>query len=113
MLGRGATSSTNFYQTISGFNGTSKTLRFWLKISSAEGTGTAYDYLYVRLKNTAGTTVSTLGTYSNRNKTTYANWVQVTVTVPSSALANYRISFDATEDVSLQTTFYVDGVSIQ
>ncbi|MCC6743454.1 MAG: hypothetical protein IT175_06300, partial [Acidobacteria bacterium] len=47
------------------------------------------------------------------NKTTYANWVQVTVTVPSSALANYRISFDATEDVSLQTTFYVDGVSIQ
>ena len=112
-LGRGTTTSTNFYQPIAGFNGTAKTLKFYLKISSAEGTTTAYDYLYVRLKNTSGSTVSTLATYSNRNKTTYANWALVTLTVPSSALANYRISFDATEDSSLQTTFYIDTVSIQ
>ena len=52
------TTSTNFWQTVPGFSGTSKTLRFYLKISSAEGTGTAYDYLYVRLKNGSGTTVS-------------------------------------------------------
>ncbi len=113
MLGRGTTTSTNFYQTIAGFNGTSKTLRFWLKISSAEGTTRAYDNLYVRLKNSSGTTLSTLGTYTNRNKNTYANWVQVTLTVPSTAVANSRIAFDATEDSSQQTTFYIDGVSIQ
>jgi hypothetical protein len=112
-LGRGTTTSTNFYQAIPGFNGATKTLRFYLKMSSAEGTTTAYDYLYIRLKNTSGTTVSTLATYSNRNKTTYAGWTLVTLTVPASALTNYRISFDATEDSSLQTTFYIDGVSIQ
>ena len=113
MLGIGSTASTNFYQAVPGFNGTTKTLTFYLKMSSAEGTGTAYDYLYVRLKNTSGTTVSTLKTVSNVNKTTYASWTLVTVTVPSSALANYRIAFDGTEDVSLQTTFYVDSVSVK
>ncbi|HQR38064.1 MAG TPA: M36 family metallopeptidase [Blastocatellia bacterium] len=113
MLGIGSTASTNFYQSVAGFNGATKTLRFYLKMSSAEGTSTAYDYLYVRLKNTSGTTVSTLGTYSNRNKTTYANWTLVTLTVPASALTNYRIAFDATEDSSLQTTFYIDSVSVQ
>ena len=113
MLGYGTARTTNFYQTIAGFNGTTKTLRFWLKISSAEGTTTAYDNLYLRLKNSSGGTISTLGTYTNRNKTTYANWVQVTLTVPTTAVANSRISFDATEDASLQTTFFIDGVSIQ
>lgn len=112
-LGRGTTTSTSFYQAIPGFNGTSKTLRFYLKIASSEGTTTAYDYLRIRLKNTSGSTVSTLATYSNRNKTTYAGWTLVTLTVPSSALANYRIAFDASEDSSLATTFYVDNVSIQ
>ncbi len=112
-LGIGSTASTNFYQAISGFNGATKTLRFYLRMTSAEGTGTAYDFLYVRLKNTSGTTVSTIATYSNQNKTTYANWTLVTLTVPATALANYRISFDATEDSSLATTFFVDGVSIQ
>ncbi len=113
MLGRGVTTSTNFYQSVGGFNGTTKTLRFYLKMSSAEGTSTAYDYLYVRLKNTSGTTVSTLATYTNRNKTTYASWTLVTLTVPSSAASNYRIAFDATEDSSLQTTFNIDSVSVQ
>jgi hypothetical protein len=113
-LGRGTTTSTNFWQTISGFNGTSRTLRFYLKMSSAEGTSTAYDYLRVRIYNSSGTLVSTLGTYSNVNKNTYANWTLVTLTIPSSsAVANYRLRFDASEDSSLQTTFFVDGVSIQ
>ena len=113
MLGRGTTTSTNFYQAVPGFNGATKTLTFYLKMSSAEGTSTAYDYLYVRLKNTSGTTVSTLATYSNVNNNTYTGWTLVTLTVPASALANYRISFDATEDTSLQTTFYIDSVSVK
>ncbi len=113
MLGRGVTTSTNFYQPVAGFNGATKTLKFYLKMTSAEGTTTAYDYLYVRLKNTSGTTVSTLATYSNKNKTTYAGWTLVTLTVPATALTNYRIAFDATEDSSAQTTFFIDGVSIK
>jgi hypothetical protein len=113
MMGNGTTSSSNFYQTVAGFNGTTKTLRFYLKMSSGEGTTTAYDFLYVRLKNTTGGTVSTLATYSNVNKNSYTGWTLVTLTVPSTALANYRISFDATEDVSIATTFYIDSVSVQ
>jgi hypothetical protein len=112
-LGVGATASTNFYQVIGGFSGTTKTLRFYLRMTSAEGTSTAYDFLRVKLKNTSGADVATIATYDNRQKNTYANWTLVTLTVPASAVANYRISFDATEDVSLATTFFIDGVSIQ
>jgi hypothetical protein len=112
-LGVGATASTNFYQPIPGFNGATKTLRFYLRMTSSETTGTAYDFLRVKIKNTSGTDVATIATYSNQNKNTYANWTLVTLTVPATALANYRISFDATEDVSLATTFFIDGVSIQ
>ena len=52
--------------------------------------------------------------YSNVNKNTYAGWVLVTLSIPSSyAVSGNRLYFDASEDSSLQTTFYVDGVSIQ
>src|SRR5688572_2018736 len=113
-LGRGKRSSTNFWQTISGFAGASTTLTFYLKISSAEGTSTADDTLSVRIYDSSGALVSTLGTYSNVDKNTYAGWTQVTLTIPASAaVANNRLRFDASEDKSLQTTFYIDGVSIQ
>jgi len=113
-LGLGSTTSTNFYQPIPGFTGTAKTLRFYLKMASAEGTSAAYDYLRVKLKNTSGTDVTTLATFSNQNKSTYANWTLVTVTIPATAaVANYRLSFDASEDYSLATTFFIDSVSIQ
>jgi len=115
MLGLAATASTNFYQPIAGFNGTTKTLRFWLKMSSTEGTTRAYDYLSVRIRNTSGGLVTTtpIATYTNRNKTAYTNWTLVTLTIPSTALSNYRISFEATEDSTEQTTFFIDSVSIQ
>ncbi|MBP7866306.1 MAG: fibronectin type III domain-containing protein [Acidobacteria bacterium] len=113
-LGRGTTSTTNFYQPIAGFNGTSKTLTFYLKIASSEGTTKAYDYLRVKIKNTSGADVTTLATYSNQNKNTYAGWTLVTLSIPASAaVANYRLSFDASEDVSYATTFYIDGVSVK
>ncbi len=117
LLGRGTTttSGATLYQAPSfPTTGATKTLRFYLKISSAEGTTTAYDKLYVRIKNSAGTTLSTLATYTNVNKNTYAGWVQVTLTVSSTyAVSGNRLYFEGTEDSSLQTTFYVDGVSIQ
>lgn len=115
MLGFGNARTTNFYQPIAGFNGTTKTLRFWLKMSSTEGTTTAYDYLYVRIRNTSGGLVTTtpIATYTNRNKSAYTNWTLVTLTIPATALSNYRISFEATEDSTQQTTFFIDSVSIQ
>ena len=114
-LGRGTTTSTTFYQAPAfPSTGSTRTLRFYLRMSSAEGTSTAYDYLRVRIKSSSGSTLSTLGTYSNVNKNTYAGWVLVTLSIPSSyAVSGNRLYFDASEDSSLQTTFYVDGVSIQ
>jgi hypothetical protein len=114
MLGVGSTATGTIYQPIAGFNGTARTLRFYLKMSSAEGTTTAYDKLYVRITSSSGTTLTTLGTYTNVNKNTYAGWVLVTVSIPATyAAAGNRLTFYATEDTSLATTFYLDGVSIQ
>jgi Zn-dependent metalloprotease len=116
MLGIGSTASTSFSQGAAfPATGATKTLRFYLKISSAETTtSTAYDKLTVRITNSAGTVVSTLATYSNLNKGTYAGWGLVTLTIPASAaVSGNRMSFAATEDSSLQTTFNIDSCSIQ
>jgi hypothetical protein len=83
-------------------------------MSSAETTTTAHDYLYVRIKSASGTTLTTLATISNGQKTSYASWQQVTLTIPAAyAVAGNVLWFDASENGSLQTTFFLDSVSIQ
>ena len=60
----------------------SATLTFWLKITTAETTTTtAFDKLTVTVRNTAGTVLSTLATFSNLNKGT--TYVQRTFDVTS------------------------------
>jgi hypothetical protein len=115
MLGVGTSGNGTVYQPVTGFNGTARTLRFYLKVSSAETTTSSqYDRLYVRITNSSNTTLTTLATYSNLQKTTHANWVQVTLTIPATyAVSGNRLRFYATEDVSLQTSFFIDSVSIQ
>ncbi|MEJ7807350.1 MAG: Ig-like domain-containing protein, partial [Telluria sp.] len=50
---------------------TSATLKFWLKVASAETTTTsAYDTLKVQVRNSSGAVLATLATYSNLNKGT-------------------------------------------
>src|SRR4051794_6387352 len=46
---------------------TSATLTFWLHIDTAETGSTAYDTLKVQLRNSSGTVLTTLATYSNAN----------------------------------------------
>jgi hypothetical protein len=117
LLGRGTTTSSGatIYQAPAfPTTGAVKTLRFYLKISTAESGSTPYDYLYVRIKNSSGTTLTTLATYTNANSGTYAGWTLVTLSIPASyAVSGNRLYFEGTEDVSLATTFYLDGVSIQ
>jgi hypothetical protein len=53
------------------------TLSFWLKVASDETTTTtAYDTLKVQVRNSSGTVLATLATYSNLNKGT--SYVQKT-----------------------------------
>jgi Zn-dependent metalloprotease len=115
MLGTG-TSSTQYLSQAPAFPavGAGKMLSFYLKISSAEGTTTAHDFLYVRITNASNTTLTTLKTVTNKDKNTYSSYKPVLLPIPAQyAVAGNRLRFYATENSSLATTFYIDDVSIK
>jgi hypothetical protein len=90
---------------------TATTLSFWLKITSSETTTTsAFDKLTVQLKNSAGTVLATLGTYSNLNKGAYA---QKSFSVTAYRGQTVTLVFTGTEDSTLATSFWVDDVAVQ
>lgn len=81
------------------------TLSFWLHVDTAETTtSTAYDKLTVKIGST------TLATYSNLNKS--SGYVQKTFSVGSLAGSTVTLSFSATEDSSLQTSFVLDDTAL-
>jgi Zn-dependent metalloprotease len=90
---------------------TSASLTFQLHIDTAETTTTsAYDKLVVTVKNSAGTVLATLATYSNLNK---ASGYQLrTFNLLPYKGQSVTLSFAMTEDSSLQTSFVVDKVSV-
>jgi fibronectin type 3 domain-containing protein len=102
------------YQQISIPSTATGSLTFWLNTTSYETTTTTkFDYLYVEVRNTAGSLLATLATYSNLDKTTAGNYVQ-----KSLSLANYRgqtirLQFRATTDYADYTTFRIDDVSLK
>ncbi|MBS1797049.1 MAG: M4 family metallopeptidase [Acidobacteria bacterium] len=91
------------------------TLTFWLNVTSSETTTTTqYDKLFVEVRNTSGTLLATLATYSNLNKVAAAT----TYSQKSFNLAAYkgqtvRIQFRTTMDSSITTTFRVDDAVLQ
>ena len=70
--GYGTTHTDSILQTVTiPSTATTATLAFWLHIDTAETTTTtAFDTLKVQIRNTSGTVLSTLATYSNLNKAT-------------------------------------------
>jgi Zn-dependent metalloprotease len=113
LMGNGKTTTESLLQQITiPSTATAATLSFYLHIDTAETTtATQYDKFYVRVRNSAGTTLATLATYSNLNKATgYA--------LKSFSLLPYKgqtiqIYFYGTEDSSLQTSFVLDNVSVK
>ena len=90
---------------------TSATLSFWLHIDTAETTTTtAYDTLKVQVRNTAGTVLATLATYSNLNKNT--GYVQKSFDVTAYKGQTIRVYFLGVEDSSLQTSFVIDDTAL-
>ena len=88
------------------------TLSFWLKITSDETTtSSAYDKLTVQLKNSAGTVLATLGTYSNLNKG--SAYAQKSFSVSAYAGQTVQLVFTGTEDSTTATSFYIDDVTVQ
>lgn len=104
------------YQTITIPSGTTPGLSFYLNVTSSETTTTTqYDRLFVEVRNTSGTLLTTLATFSNLNKVTATNAYTLRGTYGLSAYAGQtvRIQFRATTDSSLITNFRIDDVSVQ
>jgi hypothetical protein len=110
--GYGSAHTESIAQTVTiPSSSTQATLSFYLHIDTAETTTTsAYDKLVVTLKNTSGTVLKTLATYSNLNKAT--GYQQHSFDVSAYAGQTVQVVFTGTEDSSLQTSFVLDNVSL-
>ncbi|MTW10226.1 M4 family peptidase [Pseudoduganella eburnea] len=110
--GNGTTATETLYQTVTiPSTATTANFSFALHIDTAESGSTAYDKLVVTVKNSSGTTLGTLATYSNVNA---ASGYQIrTFNLLPYKGQTVRLHFNMTEDSSLQTSFVVDKVSLQ
>jgi Zn-dependent metalloprotease len=102
------------YQTVSIPTTATGTLTFWLNVTSSETTTTTpYDRLFVEVRNTAGTLLATLATYSNLNKGTAGVYSQKSLNMAAYRGQTVRVQFRSTTDISLSTTFRVDDASLR
>ena len=102
------------YQTVSIPTTATGNLSFWLNVTSSETTTTkAYDKLFVEVRNTSGSLLRTLATYSNLNKTTQGVYSQKSFSLAAYKGQTVRIQFRSTMDSSITSTFRVDDVSLQ
>jgi len=90
---------------------TAATLTFFLHIDTAEtSTTTAFDTLTVQVRNSSGTVLSTLATYSNLNHAT--GYSQKSFSLLSFKGQTIQIFFKGVEDFELQTSFVLDDVNL-
>ncbi len=110
--GYGATRTEFAYQDITiPSTACSATLSFWALITTSETTTTtAYDKLAIQVRNSAGTVLATLATYSNLNKGTA--YVQRTFDLAAYKGQTIRVYFNGTEDSSLKTSFFIDDTAV-
>lgn len=102
--------SDSIYQSVSiPSTATKATLSFWTYVSTQETTH-AYDYFYAKLRNSSGSALTTLLTL---NDGTASGWVQHTYDVTSYKGQTIQVYFNATNDSSNPTDFFVDDVSLQ
>ncbi|MCS6885943.1 MAG: S8 family serine peptidase [Acidobacteriota bacterium] len=103
-----------YYQQVSIPSTATGTLTFYLNVSSSEtSTTTQYDRLFVEVRSTSGTLLSTLATYSNLDKGTAGVYSQRTLNVSAYKGQTVRIQFRVSTDSSLITTFRIDTVSLR
>jgi Zn-dependent metalloprotease len=110
--GFGTTHTDTLFQTVAiPSTATAAQLCYWLRITTAETTTTTqFDRLQVQIRNSANTVLSTVATFSNLNAGAYR---QVCNSVGSFAGQTVRVFFNGTEDSSLQTSFFLDDLTLQ
>jgi hypothetical protein len=102
------------YQTVTIPSTAPATLTFWLNVTSSETTTTTqYDRLFVEVRNTSGTLLGTVATYSNLNKGTAGVYTQRSASLAAWRGQTVRVQFRQTNDVTLPTTFRVDDASLK
>lgn len=102
------------YQTVTIPTTATGTLTFWLNVTSSETTTTTqYDKLFVEVRNSAGTLLSTLATYSNLNKGTAGVYSQKSFSLAAYKGQTVRVQFRSTTDSSVTTSFRVDDASLR
>jgi hypothetical protein len=110
--GYGATHTDTLYQQVTiPSTATSATLAFWLMVLSDETTTTtAYDTLKVQVRNSSGTVLATLATYSNLNKGT--SYSQKSFDLSAYKGQTVQVYFVGAEDSTIQTSFVLDDVTL-
>lgn len=109
--GYGATHTDSLLQTVTiPSTATSASLSFWLHIDTAETGTTAYDTLKVQIRNSSGTVLATLATYSNANAAT--GFSQKSFNVLTYKGQTVQVYLVGTEDTTLQTSFVVDDFAL-
>ncbi|MFF8947697.1 M28 family peptidase [Streptomyces sp. NPDC014940] len=83
---------------------TRATLKYWLHIDTAESGSTAYDTFQVKVDGTAKQTFSNAGAASG--------YTERTLDLSQYTGRQITLTFTATEDASLQTSFVVDDVTL-
>jgi hypothetical protein len=90
---------------------TSATLSFYLHVDTAETTTTtAYDTLKVQIRNSSGTVLATLATYSNLNANT--GYALKSFNLNSYIGQTIQVYLVGAEDSTLQTSFVVDDFAL-
>ncbi|HEY2294574.1 MAG TPA: hypothetical protein VGM86_28065 [Thermoanaerobaculia bacterium] len=110
--GYGTTHTDSILQQVAIFSShTTATLTFWLHIDTAETTTTTqYDKLTVQVRNSSGTVLKTLATYSNLDHNT--GYAQKTFDLSAYIGQTIQIYLVGTEDSQKQTSFVVDDFAL-
>jgi len=111
MNGYGAAHTDSILQTVAiPSTATTATLSFWLHIDTDETGTTAYDTLKVQIRNTSGTVLTTLATYSNANAAT--GYSQKSFSVLAYKGQTIQVYLVGTEGSVKQTSFVVDDFAL-
>jgi extracellular elastinolytic metalloproteinase len=102
------------YQTVTIPSGGAN-LNFWLNISTQEAAGASvFDRLFIEVRNTSGTLLATLATFSNQNsQTAGAYTLRGPYNLSAFAGQTVRVQFRGTNDITLPTNFRIDDISVK
>ena len=89
---------------------TAASLSFWLHIDTAETGSTVHDTLAVQVRNSAGTVLATLATYSNLNAA--SGYTLRTFDLSAYKGQTIQVNLVGTEDAANQTSFVVDDFAL-